>query len=199
MAFTNLNLFFAGYPDTDFISDVSFIKDFREGEIFKIIDSIIELFPKDDVENDWNALMKDLSEEEIKKRKAIMKAFLFIFKELASEKISESELRDDFECLAIPSNYLQYAIEKLNSIQEFKIKASKTKRPYDNVLRYIEWRIDSRNYNDGSKEDVAIIEFLYSLNGEKEILQLDFSHKRLLHFISLLNKIELKLCQTRKV
>ncbi len=89
------------------------------------MNSIIELFPKDDVENDWNALMKDLSEEEIKKRKAIMKAFLFIFKELASEKISESELRDDFECLAIPSNYLQYAIEKLNSIQEFKIKASK--------------------------------------------------------------------------
>ena len=66
---------------------------------------------------------------------------------------------------------------------------------YENTLRNVDWRIDERRYNDGTKEDLAVIEFAYSSEGEKEIIQLDFTHKALKHLISLLSKIEEKLCQ----
>lgn len=193
----SLNLFFGSFPDNDFIDDLLTIKEYEEKEILDLIDHIIKWYPEEDIDKEWEVWSKSFKEEEIKKKKAIIRAFIFIFKEFAAEKVSEIELKEDFTKLDLPLSYLEYSLNKVKSSKEFTKKALRGNSPYENTLRNLDWRIDEREYNDGSKENIAVIEFVYANKGEKEVIQLDFNVKSLKHLILLLSKIEEKICQKK--
>lgn len=193
----SFNLFFGQIPGDEFVDDLSEIKSLKENEVLELIDLIIKGYPKKDIEKDWEEWSKNFTKEEEEKKKKIIGILIFIFKELVSEKINEIELKEDFNKLNLPLSYIDYFIKKLESSREFKNKASRGKKPYENYLRNIDWRIDERKFNDETKDTVAVIEFVYASKGEKGIVQLDFNSKSLKHLISLLSKIEKRLCQNQ--
>jgi hypothetical protein len=185
----SLNIFFGSLPDTDFIDDLSEVKSEKEEEVIKLFELVLKWYNKEDIDKEWSEWSKDFKEDELKKKRAIIRALIFISKEFASSKINEIELKEDFESIGLSSKLYEYFIDKLRSNEDFKIKASREKKPCPNIVKSIDWRIDERKYVDGNKEKIATVEFFCSIKGEKEIVQLDFSKKSLTHLISLLNKI----------
>lgn len=171
------------------------VKESDEKEVIELIDLVIKWYPREDIDNEWDKWSKDLEKEEIKKKKSILRSFIFILKEYASEKVTKEQLKEDFKNLDLTLSYLEHFTKKLESEKKFQNKAFRNKRPLENKLKNIDWRIDKRMYNDGDKENIAVIEFYCTSKGEKEIIPLDFNHKSLKHLISLLTKIEKELCQ----
>ena len=185
----SLNLFFDVYPDKDFLYDIEVVSKSPKVEVTEIIGLVLDWYPKEDIEKEWEEWSKGLKEEELKKKRAIIRAFLSICKEFASGKVNEVELREDFENLDLDIDYFNKMVNKIKDDAEFKKKASKGRKPYQNNLKDLDWRIDDRKYLDGTKEKVAVVEFLCSVKGENEVFQLDFTKKSLKHLILLLNKI----------
>jgi hypothetical protein len=191
----SLNLFFGSYPDSSFIEDLSLVKEYSEKEVLELIDLVLEWYPKEDVDKEWEEWSKNFEEKEIKKKKSVIRVFIFIFKEFASGKISEEELKEDFETLNLHLSYLNNSLDKIKSSKDFIKKALSGKRPFENEIKNLDWSIDEKKYADGTKENIANIEIVYSNKGEKDIAQFDLNPKALKHLILMLQKIEDELCQ----
>lgn len=194
----SLNLFFGQKPNDDFLEDLSSFSKLKENEISKLINKVIEWYTKEDIDREWEEWTKSLPKEEIEEKKSAIRIILFIFKEFASENINETELKEDFETLKLPQKYFDYFIKPLKSVKkEFREKTLKDKKPNENFLASIDWRIDKKTYRDGMEKNVAIIEFIYSDKGEKKVAQFDLNLKALKHLISKLKQIEEELCKIK--
>ena len=186
----SLNLFFGREPSEDFLDDLESLKKLSEKEVFELIDKIVEWYPKENVDKEWEEWIKHFTKEQEKEKKQAIRALIFIFKEFASGNINELELKEDFEILEL-SKYLDNFIRKMEPFEkEFRKEALTNKKPYENVLVNIDWRIDTKHYRDGTEEKIAFIEFVYSSVGEKKVTQFDLTKRALKHLIYRLNKIE---------
>lgn len=186
----SLNLFFGQKPNDDFIEDLSFFNKLKENEINEIIDKVIDWYTKEDIDKEWDEWTKSFTKEEEKERKGALRAIIFVFKEFVSGNVNEDELKEDFELLKISKNYFDHFIKSLKPVEkEFCKKALRDKKPYENTLLNIDWRIDKKTYRDGTEKNAAIIEFIYSDKGEKKVAQFGLNLKALRHLISKLKQI----------
>jgi len=186
----SLNLFFGQVPSGNFLDDLDDLIVLDKKEVNEIIDHILDWYPKEDIEEEWEKWKAGLSENEVEKKQRVLRLLLFIMKEIAAERISEKEITEDLENLDFPKEYSEYILKNLKSADDFKKKALKEKRPYENTIRDIDWRVDNRNYLDGTEQKIIVLEVLYSSKGEKETITFDLNKKALKHLITVLRKIE---------
>ena len=190
-----LNMFFGQIPGEEFLEDLSNLKSFKKKEIIELINLLVKWYPKEDIDKEWKEWSKDLKEKEIKKKKAALRVLIFIFKEFIAGNISESELKKDAEAIRLPSEYIDHFIKMSENKEEYRKKVLREERPKANIIVSLNWRIDKRIYKNEIEENTSVIEFTYISKGKKEVVQFDLNIKALRHLISILNKIEEKLCQ----
>lgn len=188
----NLNLFFGTEPSESFIKDLDNLKKLEEKEIFKIIDFIIENYPKD-IDKAWEQYSENLEEEQKEIKLSALRVFLFILIEYASGNVNKDELKEDFEKLEIPEKYFDYVTDKLKNSKDFCEKAIIRNQPYRNKLDSLEWRIDKQNIGSDFEKTIAAIELNYYSKGEKQTAQIDLNSEELRRIIAILNKIEKRL------
>lgn len=188
----SLNLFFGQTPNEDFLEDLEILKKFKEEEIIKLTDWLIENYPGGNLDEEWKKLSKNLKDKE--KKEKIIILFLFIFKKFAVGHINENELKEDAKKLNLSEEYIDHFIEKLSENQEFRKRALRQEQPYRNFLASIDWRIDRQNYGHDFGENVCILEFIYSDKGEKKIAQFELDLEGIRTTKAIFNKIEEKLC-----
>ena len=195
MTIGNLNLLFGQIPGSGMLEDLEDFINLKKEEIFELIDKIIEWYPKEDIDKEWNEWASKLEEDEKGKKKNAIRLLLFIGKGIAGGSISEAEVRSDIEKMGIPKEYFDYLLTKITQNSNFKNKVLSNRRPFENVLSDIDWRIDKRTYCDKTEELIAIIEFIYNSKGKKETISFDFNIYAIRHLISILRNIEEVLCK----
>ena len=188
----SLNLFFSRPPDEKFLEDLEALKKLQENEITDLIEKIIKWHTEDEVfEKEWNKLTENLNQEQKEEKLKPIRALLFIFKGFISENVSKEELTEDLEILELPKKYADKFTELEKSVEkEFLRKVLRNEKPYENALIDIDWRIDTKNYRDGTEKKVVFIELIYSDQGDKKVAQFDLTKKSLKHLIYRLKKIE---------
>ena len=188
----SLNLFFGRPPDEKFLEDLEALKKLQENEITDLIEKIIKWHTEDEVfEKEWNKLTENLNQEQKEEKLKPIRALLFIFKGFISENVSKEELTEDLEILELPKKYADKFTELEKSVEkEFLRKVLRNEKPYENALIDIDWRIDTKNYRDGTEKKVVFIELIYSDQGDKKVAQFDLTKKSLKHLIYRLKKIE---------
>lgn len=188
-----LNLFLGQVPNKQFFEDLSFLKNFKEKEIFDIIDKTIEWYPERFEDKDWKKWLASFNNEE-EKIKGLIRVFLFMFKEIVCGNIHDKELKSDIKKISLPKKYADYFTKKLKSAKEFEKEVLKSKRPDEDILVNLAWRIDTKHYNDGEREDICVLELVYYHLGDEKKVKFDLNLIAMRHFIYELNKIEKKLC-----
>jgi len=185
-----LNIFFGQMPSDDFLEDLIELKSFERDEVIDIIDRIFDWYPRDDIEEEWEKWKSGLSEDVVDKKERVLRFLLFLIKEIAAERISKTEIKEDLKNLDFPKEYLEYILSKLESAGNFKKRALKAKRPFENLIRNIDWRVDERKFADGTKQTIIVLEVLYYNKGEKETVNFELNKKGIKHFINILKIIE---------
>ena len=186
-----LNLFFGRQPDEKFLEDFEILKKLPEAEILELIEKIVGWYSKEDINKEWNEWAKKFTKDKEKEIKGALRILLFIFKEFASENINEDELKEDFETLKLPQNYIDHFLKYLKPVEkEFRKESLRTEKPYENTLINIDWRIDTKHYKDGAEKKVVFLEIIYSDKGERNVAQCDLTQKSLKHLIYRLKKME---------
>lgn len=186
-----LNLFFGRQPSDDFLEDLEALKKLSEREIFGLIDKIIEWYPKENIDKEFDEWEKEFTKEEIQERKRAIRILLFVFKEFVSGNINEDELKDDFEIIKLPQRYFNHFLKMLKPVEkEFRKNSLEGEKPYENALISIDWRIDAKHYRDGTENKIAFLELILFDRGEEKVVQFDLNSKALKHLIYRLKKIE---------
>lgn len=188
-----LNIFFGSLPSSEFINDLAHIEQLPVNETLKVIELIFDWYSKDSVIEEWGKWKEQYEEEEHDKRARVMNAFLYIIKEFATEKVTESELISDFKSLNIPSEVIESIRLHLKSNDEFIVKSLSGKKLLNNYIYDLEWRIDDRVYKDKSQEKIVNLDLKINVNGKSKLIPIEFSAFSFNHFLSILTNIQNKL------
>jgi|SRR3989344_2903811 len=194
MATEQIHLLFGQIPSNDFLGDLNNLKSLKKEEVFDLLDKIIEWYPRDNLEKEWKEWETKLGEEESKKRKSALQLLLFVMRELANGNVSEAEVREDFQKVNLSEEYLENIIKRLSFSDEFKKKALGKKKPFENIITDMDWRIDKRIYRNHSEETFAVIELVYDSKGKTETICFDMNLGALKQIITVLKRIEDVLC-----
>lgn len=189
----SLNLFFGQPPSEDFLEDLEILKKFQEKEVLELIDWIIKYYPTGNLDEEWEKLAKNFTDEDKNKRRKIITTLLFIFKQFVVGHVNENELKKDFESLKLSQKYFDCFLNKLSENNEFRKRALKQIQPYRNLLVSVDWRIDRQNYGHDFGENVGVLDFTYFSKGEKQVAQIEFGLEEIKHLIFILRIIEEKL------
>ena len=79
----SLNLFFGQAPNEQFLGDLGNLKKLEEKDATKLIDHVIDWYPKENIDNEWKEWFENFTKEEKEEKKSIIRIILFIFKEFA--------------------------------------------------------------------------------------------------------------------
>jgi len=190
----SLNLFFGTSPSNEFLEDFEILKKIPEKEIFELVDDIINIYSKENINEElknWEKKFGKNQESEKKEKERALKVLLYLLKEFSSENVTEDEIRDDFKNLEISTKILDRFIKNVKPVEkEFRKNSLRNEKPYENVLVSIDWRLENKIYRDSSEKKVAKLEFIYSDKGEKKVAQFDLNQKALKHLIYRLQKIK---------
>lgn len=63
-----LNIFFGRIPDSEFLEDLNHFLSLNEKEGFELIDKVIDWYPRQNIDKEWEEWSKKFNEDEEEKR-----------------------------------------------------------------------------------------------------------------------------------